>query len=299
MSNAPTLRVYLEGSMLRTARDGSFPFMAVLQAAVQAQGWRVEWLQTGPAARADAPQRDGYALFHAEAPTHDRALTFRRAYHYPFWQIQTQPQRWRFDVARSSFDPDQIDAENARAFAARLRARVLPGPPPRHDKAVLIPLQGHIRRCRSFQTASPVKMVEQVAALGRPTVATLHPNEVYDAQDLAALQSIAERYPNLRIGGDTMALLRDCAFVVTQNSAVAFDGFLLGKPAVLFAQIDFHHIALNIADLGEKALQMADTHRPDFDRYLFWFLQEKAINATLPDAGTRILSAMRRGGWPL
>ena len=60
--------------MLRTARDGSFPFMAVLQAAVQAQGWRVEWHQTGPAARADAPQRDGYALFHAEAPTHDRAL---------------------------------------------------------------------------------------------------------------------------------------------------------------------------------------------------------------------------------
>lgn len=294
MTQATTLRIYLDGSMLRTARDGSFPFMRVLQGAVQDAGWRVEWHQAGDA----IPDDGSYALFHAETPPHDRALSFRRAYHYPFWQIEPVQQRWRFDVALDSFDPAQIDPTRARNFADRLRDRVIPGPAPTHDGPILVPLQGHIRRCRSFQTASPVEMVQRVAQLERPTLVTLHPNESYDARDLAALQAIAGRHPKLRIGRDTMAALRTCPFVVTENSAVAFDGYLLGKPAVLFAQIDFHHIALNMAD-DDDALKKAETHRPDFDRYLFWFLQEKAINATLPDAGARILTAMRRGGWPI
>jgi len=300
MTHAPVLRVYLEGSMLETARAGSFNFMNVLRRTVEGAGWRVEWHKTGAAARMAAPLQGGYALFHMETPTHGRALTFRRAYHYPFWQIEPVAQRWRFAVAQSPYDPGPVDPEPARAFADRLRARVLPGPPPRRGDAVLVPLQGHIRRCRSFQTMSPVEMLETVAATGRPTTATLHPRESYDAADRAALARLAAHHPNLTIGGDTARLLRDCAFVATQNSAVAFDGYLLGKPAVLFARIDFHHIALNVADLGaEKALAQAETHVPDFDRYLFWFLQQNAINATQPDAGARILAAMRRGGWPI
>ncbi|SIQ13809.1 hypothetical protein SAMN05421641_10427 [Paracoccus thiocyanatus] len=300
MTHAPVLRVYLEGSMLETARAGSFNFMNVLRRAVEGAGWRVEWHRTGAMARTAAPLRDGYALFHMQAPTHARALTFRRAYHYPFWQIEPAAQRWRFAVAQARHDPATIDPDAARSFADRLRARVLPGPPPRRGDTVLVPLQGHIRRCRSFQTMSPVKMLGAVAATGRPTIATLHPRESYDAADHAALAELAARHPNLTIGGDTTRLLRDCAFVATQNSAVAFDGYLLGKPAVLFGQIDFHHIGLNVAQLGAaKALAQAETHAPDFDRYLFWFLQEKAINATRPDAGARILAAMRRGGWPI
>ena len=294
------LRVYLEPPMLRTARAGTFNFLNVLKTAVEDAGWTLEWHETGPEARRRAPDRDGYALFHAEAPTHDRALTFRRAYHYPFWQIEPVQQRWRFAVACADFDPKDIAPDPARAFADRLRNRVLPGPPPRRDGPVLIPLQGRIRRHRSFQTISPVDMVETVAATGHPCVATLHPNEAYDPADHAALAGLADRHPNLRIGGPTAAILRDCAFVATENSAVAFDGYLLGKPAVLFAQIDFHHIGLNVAELGAReALNAAETHRPDFDRYLFWFLQQGAINATLPDAGARILAAMRRGGWPI
>ena len=94
--------------------------------------------------------------------------------------------------------------------------------------------------------------------------------------------------------------LRDCAFVATQNSAVAFDGMILGKPAVLFAQIDFHHAALNVADLGaEAALARAADARPPLDRYVHWFLRTQAIDAQAPDAGARMLAAMRRGGWPL
>ncbi|MGA0616435.1 hypothetical protein [Paracoccus sp. KR1-242] len=301
MTPPTTLRIYLEAPMLRSAREGSFNFLNVLKATVEGAGWQVEWCETGAEARRRAPDLDGYALFHAEAPTHDRALTFRRAYHYPFWQIERAQQRWRFDVARSEFASTQVDAGRAGQFVQRLRDRVLPGAPPRRGESILVPLQAELRRCRSFQTMSPVEMLDEVAATGRPVVATLHPKIPHDAADDAALQQVAARHPNLRIAtGTTMTLLRDCAFVATENSAVAFDGFLLGKPAVLFGQIDFHHIALNVADLGPNAaLAAADSHAPEFDRYIYWFLQEKAINATLPDAGSRILAAMKRGGWSI
>ncbi len=300
MSHAPILRIYLHGNMLDTSRAGTFNFMNVLKAAVEGAGWQVEYHETGPQSRRQAPRRDGYALFHMESPTHDRALTFRRAYHYPFWQIEPVQQRWRFRVARRAFDPQSVDATAARNFADQLRKRVLPGPAPRRGETILVPLQGHIRRCRSFQSMSPLDMLDAAAATGRPVVATLHPRESYDTGDLKALDRLVARHPNLVLGGDTASILRDCAFVVTQNSAVAFDGYLLGKPAVLFAQIDFHHIGLSAARLGAaQALAQVETHAPDFDRYLYWFLQDMAINASRPEAGQRILAAMKKGGWPI
>lgn len=295
-----TLRIYLEPDMLRSARQGSFNFLNQLRTAVESIGWRVEWRPTGPAARLQAPLRGGYALFHMERPTHDRALTFRRAYHYPFWHIESVSERWRWPVAQAHFDPASIDPDQASAFASRLRARVLPDAPGQGEH-VLIPLQGRISQTRSFQTMSPLAMVEAVAQTGRPAIVTLHPREAYSPDERAALDALAQRYPNVQIGADDHArALRDCAFVATQNSSVAFDGYLLGKPAVLFAQIDFHHIALNVADMGVKAaLAAATTHRPDFDRYLFWFLRGQSIQATAPDAPRQILRAMAKGGWPI
>ncbi len=298
MSESKRLDVYLEAPMLATARAGSFNFLNQLKVALEDVGWQVAWHETGPAARAEAPYRAGYSLFHMEPPTHERALTFRRAYFYPFWQIEPVAQRWRFNVAESDFYPDHVDPGKAAFFTNKLRERVMPGPAPTKGDLALVPLQGRIRSCRSFQTISPVEMVETVAKPGRPTVATLHPNETYTAEDRAALDDLAARYPNLTIGGKTMQLLRDCAYVATQNSAVAFEGFLLGKPAVLFGQSDFHHIALNTAELGaEEALAQAPDHRPDFARYLFWFLRMKVVNATAPDVGDQIRRAMKRGGW--
>lgn len=294
------LRIYLEQGMLQTALAGTFNFMNVLWDAVRSAGWQVIFLPTGPKARKQAPDLPGYALFHLEPPTHDRALTFRRAYHYPFWQIQNHIQRWRSDVALSRFDPASIQTGPARDFQKRLRARVLAGPAPTHGSRVLIALQGRLQECRSFQTMSPIEMVRQIARTGQPATATLHPNETYDENDLRALEQLALDFPNLTIGGRTAALLRDCCFVATQNSAVAFDGYLLGKPAVLFAQSDLHHIALNVADLGaETALARAPDHRPDFARYLFWFLQRMSINATAKDAPAQIINAMKKGGWPI
>ncbi|MCZ0961303.1 capsular polysaccharide export protein, LipB/KpsS family [Paracoccus benzoatiresistens] len=300
MDQPRILRIYLHPPMLQTARAGKLGFLNRMTRLLADRGWQVAIHWSGEAARKAAPDLPGYALFHMERPTHDRALTFRRAYHYPFWRLERHGERWNWPVALARFDPATVDADATRDFAGRLRGRVLPGPDPVRGDHVLIPLQGRLRDCRSFQTMSPVDMVEAVARTGRRAIATLHPKETYDAEDRRALDALARRYPNLTIGGDTARLLRDCALVATQNSAVGFDGLILEKPVVLFGMSDFHHIALNVADLGAKAaLARAEGHRPDFAAYLDWFLRRTSLDMMAPDADDRLLAAMEKGGWPV
>ncbi|MDO5611968.1 MAG: hypothetical protein Q4G14_01845 [Paracoccus sp. (in: a-proteobacteria)] len=294
------LRLYLHQPLLTTAQAGKLGVANRLAAALHSAGWRLEVMALTQAAMAQAHDLPGWALYHMAKPTHDRALTLRLAYHYPFWRIEAMAERWRWPVAQAQFRPGTIDGPAARDFAARLARRVLPGPAPIRGDHVLIPLQGQIRRQRSFQTMAPVDMVATVAQTGRPCIATLHPRELYDADDHAALTALTIRHPNLTIGGNSHDLLRNCTFVATMNSAVAFDGFILGKPAVLFAQVDFHHIALNVADLGtEQALRLAADHRPPFARYLDWFLRQQSLDMMANDAQTRILTALRQRGMPI
>lgn len=295
-----SLTVYLHPPILHTAQAGKLGFLNRIRALLEPQGWQITVRHSGHKARAEAPSLPGYALFNMERPTHDRALTFRLAYHYPYWRLERLAERWRWPIALTAFDPAGIEAGAARTFAARLRARVLPGPDPQAGDHVLIPLQGHIRRQRSFQAASPVQMIRAAAATGRPCIATLHPKEIYDQADHAALDRLRAEYPNLTVGGDTMALLRDCAFVVTQNSGVGFDGLILGKPVVLFGQSDYHHVALNVAKLGAaEALARAPSHRPPSEKFLDWFLRRTSLDMMAEDADDRLLAAMKKGGWPV
>lgn len=293
--SAPRLDIFLQGDMLSSARDGRFRFMRLVRAAVEERGWRVTWRDrdAGPV------NASGHVLTHMERPP-PGGLCFRRTYYYPFWHIEPRAERWRWPVAQARYDPDLVEGEKAKRFATNLRRRVLASGGEQRGDDVLIALQGRLRVQRSFQTMSPLDMVAVTAATGRPCIATLHPREQYDTADHDALAALVARYPNLKIGSDSAALLPECAFVVTQNSAVAMDGYLLGKPAVLFAQADFHHIALNVAELGaESALSLAARHRPDTARYLFWFLRQNAIEASAPDARNQIRVAMRKGGWSI
>ncbi|MDM7255524.1 MAG: hypothetical protein P3W90_002360 [Paracoccus sp. (in: a-proteobacteria)] len=285
-----TLRVYLEPDILATARAGQFNVMNKIKSAAEQIGWRLEWRD-----EADfSPARGGFALRHLPPVKGPHVRSLRRAYHYPFWSIEPTHERWDFRVARSRFDPAALDGDAARGFLERLRGRVLPGAKITAGEHVLIALQGRISEHRSFQSMSPLAMVETIAQTGRPCVATLHPREYYAPEDLEALHALGARFANLSIGGDTSAILQSCAAVATMNSAVAFNGYILEKPALLFAKIDFHHIALR-----PDQITQAPAHSPDFARYLFWFLREMSLNAAAPDIETQIIAAWRRGGWPV
>ena len=305
MSVAKILRVYLDETPLLRVKRGNFNFLNRLRTAFEAQEFRVEFRLNSEAERLKSVTRRGYSLFHMDEPFHARVLTMRKAYYYPFWRIENTAQRWDYTVAKTTFDPDNIDPEEARTFGRVWRKTIFGAPAVETAKEgyIYVPLQGRLLEHRSFQSTSPIGMINALLVHDpkRQIILGLHPRETYLPEEMDALKQLIDRFPRLRLSSAPMeTLLANCDYVATENSSVALAGFFLAKPAVLFAKIDFHHIAANVMELGEEtAIKAAPTLTPEYEKYLLWFLKHTSIVGGAEDAEAQILSAVRHHGWEL
>ncbi|WP_335642161.1 hypothetical protein [Loktanella salsilacus] len=297
---------YLDPGLLKSARAGEHNFIGLVAKTLTDAGMRVFFQPNSDAARRASKDLPGYALFHMDDPTHPRALTLRRSYFYPFWQIESSARRWEWNVALTPFKPQDIDMAEAKRFFEFWRKRLYPqaNAAPVTDGPVYVPLQGMIRQHRTFQSCSPLTMIANTADrfANNDIVVTLHPNEVYSDADHGALQDLAARYPNVAISDqDMVTCLNACQLVVTQNSSVALAGFFFRKPAVLFAQIDFHHIAGNVPRDGEDRAFATWRNDAEYEAYVWWFLQHMSINAGRPpeEVTENIASVLWNHGWPV
>ncbi|MBP0484356.1 hypothetical protein [Sagittula salina] len=299
---AEEVHLYLYPDLRNRMEHGRDRFLGTFVGLLRARGWRVVVHDDSAKELAQAPHRAGHALVRMIPPPHDRALTFRRTYLRPFWHLERVAERWNWPVARARFDASGVAPNKPERFLNNLRQRHYPRVTPSREGFVLVPLQGRLLEHRNFQSMSPIAMLETLLQHDpRPLHATLHPKEPPGPEERAALDALAARHQRLTIStGTTAALLPCCDYVATQTSAVAFSGYLLEKPALLFGQTDFHHIATTVADLGaEEALARAPGMTPNFAAYLWWRLRDHAIDDSRPDLETRILRALRRAGWPV
>lgn len=291
--------------MRQSAIAGQHNFINKITLVVKSAGYQVEYCRNTASERAKSARRNGYSMFHMNAPTHDRALTIRRVYHYPFWAIEPSAKRWEWRSARSDFPAQGVPRKAADRFYKFWQNRLFGSAPEQTARQgfVYVPLQGRLLDHRSFQTCAPLDMLHAVLAHDpdRQIVATLHPKEHYAPGELAALEQLQQSHPRLRVlTGEMQTMLQTCDYIVTQNSSAAFDGLFFAKPAVLFGQIDFHHISANVADLGVAgALQQGPDLTPDYAGYLHWFWQVMSINAGRPEAEQNIRAALCRAGWPI
>ncbi|WGW04429.1 hypothetical protein [Tropicibacter oceani] len=303
MAEPRIARLYLYPDLRRRVQAGKPGFVTTLCAVLRAQGFEVCLNGDTPEDLRAAKGHPGYAIVRMTDPPTERGVTFRRTYFAPFWHIERSAARWDWPVAQARFDPRGVKPHKAARLLANLRARHFPGVTPGRDGHVLIALQGRLLERRGFQSCTPLQMIEAVLEHDqtRHIHATLHPRETYTAHEMQALEALTRRFARLTVGmGGSDRVLPGCDYVVTQNSAVAFAGYLLEKPAALFGQIDFHHIAANVHTLGaEQALHSVPDMRPDFAAYLWWFLRDHAIDDSRPDAQARITQALIRAGWPL
>ena len=300
---AETVRLYLPHPMDRRARRGEHNFVNQLDTALERSGMALDICTATATDTRDAARWGGRALFLMQEPRHDLGLSLRVAYIMPFWRIETTAERWRFDVARAEFDPEGLDRAEARRFTRFWGKRKFGAAVENTERAgvIYVPLQGHLRRQRSFQHAAPIDMLEQTLqrASGRRVLAGLHPKESYSDADLAGLETLSARYPILEVQtGGMEEALRTCDFVVTQNSAAALMAMFFGKPAMIWARIDFHHAMVDAGALGaETAFDRIERHAPDYEAYLLWFLKLTAINAGAPDAPDQIAARLSALGW--
>lgn len=290
---------HLEETLRASAAAGQHNFINQVVDVLEKARFRVEF---APLVENGATS-DGYSLTHMASPPGPRGLVFRRVYHYPFWQIDAVAQRWQWDVARADYEAT-LPAPDAERFFGYWQKRLFgtAAQDARRDGFVYVPLQGHLRRQRLFQVCTPLEMLGHLLDhTDQPVVATLHPKEDYSIADRAALRNLEERHPRLTIeAGQMERWLTACDYVVTQNSAVAFSGYFFRKPAILFAPIDFHHIALR-ADLSAlpEVFDRITRYRPDYAHYIWWFWQRQSINAGREDARDRIAARLRRFDWPV
>ncbi|MBR9650406.1 hypothetical protein [Thalassovita aquimarina] len=305
MSSEKHLDFYLHPGLLKNARAGNHNFIAKIVEVAEQGGFTVGFRGDSLRERDESRNRPGYTMFHMQEPNGPRALTFRRVYHYPFWQIEPTNKRWDWRVAQTRFDTARIDETEARRFYGYWRKRLFGDAADKatRDGIVYVPLQGRLTERRSFQTCSPMEML--VSTLqhdpSRRVIATLHPKEHYSASEISKLDALEARFPRLTVQEIDMAeMLQRCDYVVTQNSSAAFNGYFFGKPCVLFARVDFHHIAADVYRMGlDRAFETVLTETPDYASYIWWFWQKMSINADRPEATNKIRQALRRAGWPV
>lgn len=242
------------------------------------------------------------SLVEGEAPLTEQGLCVHQAYGGPFWFIERHRQPWLWDVAGTSYMPTDLPDAKVHGFADLWRSLLHGRPAPRREGFIYMPLQGFLLKRRGFQSASPVQMIEQtLKASVLPILATLDPGRTYAPQALRTLEDLQDRHPRFRLVDLPMAAgLESCDLVVCQNDPAGFHAGFFGKPCVLFARAAFHHIAFNVSRLGvEEAISQARTAKVEFDRYLYWFWQEKAINLDAVGASDALRQRLIQLGWPL
>lgn len=303
MKQPEVMHFYLEPGLKQSAEAGTHNFLGKIANVGRAAGMQIRYCGNSEEERARSDPRAEWAVMHMDPPPHARAVTLRRAYYYPFWSIEQTGQRWNFDVARAGFSPDDVAQKEAARFVARWRRKWFEGWEAVTRGHVYVPLQGQLLRRRSFQSATPLEMVEDVLRHDpeRRVIATLHPRENYSIEERAALEALESKHRRLSVvNGGIEGLLAGCDYVVTQNSAAGFAGYFWDKPLVLYGQSDFHHIAAKVWESEPRAaIGIAPQLQPDFERYLYWFLQIMAVNAGRPEAEEKIANRLRGFGWPV
>lgn len=296
MDQTKTVQFFMEKGLCESARTGQHNFINKVSDILENGPFRVEFCDIMDRDRA---KESAHTITHMKPPASTYGLTFRRVYHYPFWQIERSDKRWEWDVATTAFDPTQVEQKEAIRFYNFWRKRLFGKPPPTGDDGfIYMPLQGRLLIQRSFQRCSPIEMIERTLATfpKHKIIATLHPKETYAKAEIDAVEHLGNTYPKLELRTGQMDILLDrCAFVVTQNSSAAFNGYFFGKPAILFGRVDFHHIALD--GMNVENLDQITAHKPDYAAFSYWFWQEQSINAGHPMATRKITERFQKFGW--
>lgn len=235
-------------------------------------------------------------------------LNASMAYLPPYWHLDPAGVQAESSIGAMAYRPKAIPLDKSMAFFDRLRkkwvdervsrraqttARV---PLPRDAIAVF--LQGDFPQERGLAHCPPQDMLRGVAAGagGRPVLVKPHPLAM--EADLALIGDLVKAgVPVVPTLANVHDILAACVATVSYNSAVAIEGFLHRKPAILFGRADFHHICETVTDPATfpAALDrvLART-QGGYARYLLWYFHRHCLNvdgAAFPDRALGILAA--------
>ena len=201
------------------------------------------------------------------------------------------------------YDPALVDGGAALAYLAALQRRFVA---PRHSRykqphavsdlppgAIAVFLQGPAPQRNGQAHCSYAAMLEAVCAGagGRPVVVKPHPlKPELGAETIASVR--AKGFAPIATDANVHDVLAACVATVSINSATAIEGFLHGKPAVLFGRSDFHGFVETVRGPEEfgGALARALTHPPDYAKALYWYFGQQCLDIHADGFDARLLA---------
>lgn len=292
--------------------EGRLPFYTRLIDGWQARDGEVRLVPHDRAtALAMVEATPGFHIFDHGRLRHPRALNAGVAYVYPFWHLDPWGIRAFSSIVAQAFDPAMIPQSPARAFADRLRTRLVLGRKSRYaqpQEHIQLP-QGGIAvflqnsSYRDLTETCHLMIDQMLAALTaredpRPILIKPHPLDIDEGRH-RALRLLARHDPRVRVvAANIHDMIAAASVVVTINSATGIEAMLQGKPVILCGRADFHHNATTVTTAAEldAALSSPPPSR-DHDAYLFWYFRQMCLSAQSPTLVEDVLARIAAQGF--
>ncbi|NJM83289.1 MAG: hypothetical protein HC844_13080 [Tabrizicola sp.] len=239
-------------------------------------------------------------------------LNTATAYIQGFWHLDPQGIQAESLAGQAVFDPKGVDGEAARAFFRDLRQRFVTPRRSRfaqaRERATDLP-QGSIAlflqgKSAYYNGRCSVPMDRMILAVCqgagvRPVVVKPHPQRPDEAAGpMAAALSAGAKFQVT--DANVHDVLAACAVTVSVNSAVAMEGFLHRKPAILFGRSDFPSLVTPATESDfPQALEVALAARWPYPKMLHWYFNRHTLELAAPDFETRALAAFANVGYPV
>ncbi len=239
------------------------------------------------------------------------ALNAAIAYIPPYWHLDGRGVLSNSAIGRRKFRQSTVNFQQAMTFFKAMRRQYVVKRRSRYNQnravesipkgAIAVFLQGRLPQQQGTAYCTTEEMLRSVLsqANGHPVVVKAHPlfDQLEDIKVIHRLQ--AEGYEFLASDANIHDILKECALTVSFNSAVAMEGFLHRKPAVLFGKSDFCHFAETVRNPIEfpKAMVAALSRKAGYAQFIFWYFHQNCLSVQRPDFGQELLQKFAQTGF--
>jgi hypothetical protein len=208
------------------------------------------------------------------------------------------------------YDADLIDALQAQTYLAALQARFKA---PRHSRyrqtkkhvdlpknSIAVFLQGPAVLRNGQAYCSFDAMLDAVCrgANGRPVVVKAHPLQMELGAEIIARAREAG-HAMIETAANVHDILAACDVTVSVNSAASIEGFLHGKPAVLFGKSDYRQLTQTAVapDNFPQALAAALANPPDYAKAVTWYFGQNCLDIQADSFAQRLWAIFDEAGF--